>query len=134
MTRWVTALALALVVVAPLAAADAAKKPLGTWTRTAGDATVSFHFKADGLTVVLKGEGDRKIEALADYGVSKDGVVFGRISKVTRTGIEGGPEEGDLFSFRLKVEKDKATLSDLGGTHVNEDAKRLVEGDYEKAK
>jgi hypothetical protein len=59
-------------------------------------------------------------------------VVFGRVSKVTRTGIEGGPEEGDLFTFRFKADKDKLTVSDVTATRGGEEAKRLAEGDYDK--
>jgi hypothetical protein len=131
MSRWVTAaLALTLVCAMPLAAADEVKKPTGTWTKKAGEITVTFTIKGDGLTVSLKGDG--KIEATADYGVSKDGVLFGRISKVTKEGIDGGPEEGDLFSFRFKVEKDKLTISELTAAKTSDEAKKLVEGDYEK--
>ncbi len=130
MTRWVPALALAVLCAAPLAAADQAKKPVGTWTKTEGDLTLTFDIKADGLTFVMKG-GDRKIEVTADYGVTKDGIAFGRVSKVTRENTEGGPEEGDLFSFRYKVEKDKMTVSDVNSPKTNEDVKKLIEGDYE---
>ena len=135
MTRWVTAaLALTVACAAPAAAADAVKKPLGTWKKTEGDTTITFTIKADGMRVVLKGEGDTKIEVQADYGQSKDGVLFARISKITKTGIDGGPDEGDLFSFRFKVEKDKLTISDLSAPKTSDEAKKLVEGDYEKSK
>jgi hypothetical protein len=135
MARWViAALALTLACAAPAAAADDAKKPVGTWTKSEGGPTITFTIKADGLSIVLKGEGDQKIEVEADYGVSKDGVLFARISKITKTGIEGGPDEGDLFSFRFKVEKDKLTISDLSAPKTDENARKLVEGDYEKSK
>jgi hypothetical protein len=135
MTRWVTAaLVLGLACAVPAAAADEAKKPLGTWTKKEGDATITFAIKADGMSVVLKGEGDRKIEVEADYGLSKDGVLFARVSKITRTGIEGGPDEGELFSFRFKLDKDKLTISDLSAPKTSDEAKKLVEGDYEKEK
>jgi hypothetical protein len=138
MTRGVTvALALALACAAPLAAADKAekaKKPVGTWTRTQGEATVTFDIKADGLTVTLAGGADRSIEVVADYGLSKDGVLFGRVSKATKKGVDGGPEEGDLFSFRFKAEKDKFTISDLNSPKTNDEARKLVEGEYEKKK
>ena len=49
----------------------------------------------------------------ADYGLSKDGVLFARISQDQKENVDGGPEEGDLFSFRYKVEKDKLVISDL---------------------
>jgi uncharacterized protein (TIGR03066 family) len=135
MTRWVlAALALGLVCAAPLAAADATKKPVGTWTKSEGDVSVTFDIKKDGgLTVTLKG-GDRKIEVTGDYGLSKDGVLFARISKIKKENVDGGPEEGDLFSFRYKVEKDKLVISDLNAPKTDDQAKKLVEGDYEKKK
>jgi hypothetical protein len=130
MTRWVTAaLAVAVVCAAPLAAADQPKKPTGAWTKTEGDLTITFDIKAEGMTVALKG-GDRKFEVTADYGVSKDGVLFGRVSKIVKENADGGPEEGDLFSFRFKVEKDKITLSELNSPKTNDDVKKLIEGDY----
>lgn len=134
MTRWATtALALTLFCAAPLAAADEVKKPMGTWTKKEGDFMVTFQIKADGMHVTLKGEGDRKIDVDADYGVTKDGVLFGRVNKCKKEGAEG-PEEGDLFSFRFKVEKDKMTISDLTAHKISDEAKKLVEGDYAKEK
>jgi hypothetical protein len=135
MTRLVVpVLALALVCAVPLAAADKkTEKPLGTWTKAEGDRTVTFTFKADALTTVLKG-GEAKIEATCDYGVTKDGVLFGRIGKVSKEGVDGGPDEGDLFSFRFKLADNKLVISDLNGTKINEEARKLVEGDYEKKK
>ena len=52
---------------------------------------------------------------------SKDGVLFGRVSKATKKGVDGGPEEGDLFSFRFKADKDKLTISDLSVVNVIQD-------------
>jgi hypothetical protein len=132
MTRWLpAALALCLVCAAPLAAADEPKKPVGTWAKTEGDLTVTFVIKQDGLEVTLKG-GDRKIAVTADYGLSKDGVLFARVSKITRENLDGGPDEGELFSFRYKLEKDKLVISDLMAPKTTDEARKLVEGDYEK--
>jgi hypothetical protein len=134
MTRWVTAaLALTLACAASSAAADAVKKPVGTWTKKEGNITITFRITDDGMHVALKGEGDQKFDADTDYGVTKDGVLFGRVNKVEKSGGVG-PEEGELFSFHFKVEKDKLTLSDLTGTKVDEGAKKVIEGDYEKEK
>ncbi|HKI35263.1 MAG TPA: hypothetical protein VKA46_25625 [Gemmataceae bacterium] len=135
MTRWViAALVVGVICAAPLAAAEPAKKPVGTWTKKEGETTITFRIKADGLTASLKGEGDRKIEVTADYGTSKDGVLFARVSKITKNNIEGGPEVGDLFSFHFKVEKDKLVISELNSPKTSDEAKKLVEGDYEKEK
>jgi len=129
MTRWVLAvLALTLVCATPLSAADEVKKPIGTWIKK-GNPTITFNIKADGLTATVKG--DNTTEVFADYGLSKDGVLFARVNKVKKDGGDG-PEEGDLFSFRFKVEKDKLVLSDLSGAKVNAEIKQIVEGDYEK--
>jgi hypothetical protein len=136
MARWVSA-ALALVVVCalPLTAAEKKKtdRPIGTWSKSEGDLTVTFNIKADGLTVTLKGN-NQKIEVAADYGVSKDGVVFGRVNKITKENTDGGPEEGDLFSFRFKLTDNKMTVSELNSTKTSEEARKLVEGDYEQKK
>lgn len=138
MTRWLpAAVAFCLVCAAPLAAADKdakAKSPAGTWTKSEGDVSVTFDIKKDNtLTVTLKG-GDRLIETTGDYGLSKDGVLFARISKIKKENVDGGPEEGDLFSFRYKLEKDKLVISDLNVPKTGEEGKKLVEGDYDKKK
>lgn len=131
------ALAAGLFVLGAAGAADKADKPakpakpIGTWTKKVDDASISFAIKPDVLVVTLK-RGDQKVEAEADYAVTKDGVLFGRIRKVSKD--DGGPSEGDLFSFCAKVEKDKLVISDLKGTHGNEEARNLVEGEYTKSK
>ena len=45
-----------------------------------------------------------------------------------------GPSEGDLFSFRFKVENDKLMLTELKTPHDNADARELVQGEYQKQK
>jgi hypothetical protein len=110
-------------------------KYLGTWKRTAGDHTLTFEIKPGVMHVVVAANGNT-IEADVDYAITKDGVLFGRISKVIKRGADDGPSEGDLFSFKLALDKDRLLVSDLRGTGPNEDpgVKQLVEGDYEKQK
>ena len=60
--------------------------------------------------------------------------MFARISKVTLKGLDSGPSEGDMFSCRFKLDKNKLTLSDLVSKEPNDEAKRIVEGEYEKGK
>jgi hypothetical protein len=114
-----------------VAAADDGK-PIGSWTRKAGDNSVRFDIKADGMQVTLMDGTGSSIKIDASYTV-KDGMLSGVIKKVERKGIDGGPGEGDKFGFRFKVEKDKMILSELKGTDSDE-AKQLVEGEYQKAK
>ena len=113
-------------------AEDAPKKPLGTWTRSAGDAEVTFAVKAERLKVTLK-RGGATVEADVDYGVSKDGVLFGRVNKVTKTGTNDGPDEGDLFSFKFTVVDGKMTVEELKGKSDSAEAKQLIEGEYKKS-
>ena len=110
----------------------ASKKLLtGSWKRTAGDNFITFTFKGNTLHAVMKA-GDNPMEVDADYGVSKDGVLFGRISKVKKEGE--GPSEGDLFSFRFRIDGNTLTLTDLKTPHDNDEAKELLQGDYHKQK
>ena len=115
-------------------ATKAPAKPIGTWTKTEGEITITFQIKADDLQVILKMGEDRAMTVTADYGISKDGHLFARISKVSLKGVDNGPGEGEMFSFRFKLDKNKLTMSDLVHKEANEDAKRFVEGDYEKGK
>jgi len=110
---------------------DTPKKPIGTWTKTAGDVELTFEIKADAMKVILK-QGAGKVEASVDYSITKDGVLFGRVNKVEKTGVDGGPGEGDLFSFRFTVVDDKMTIDDLKGSKDSGEAKQLVEGEYKK--
>jgi hypothetical protein len=132
MTRWVTA-ALALVLTCPLAgrAEDAPKKPLGTWTRRAGDVDLKFEIRPADMSFTLEQGGNRMTFDI-DYGVTKDGVLFGRVHKVEKVGTTEGPEAGDLFSFRFAVDKDTLTLSELKATRESAEARQLVEGEYKK--
>jgi hypothetical protein len=111
----------------------AAKKPLGSWKRKAGDFTITFNIKEDAIRVVVV-NGENAIDVQSDYGVTKDGVLFGRISKVTKKGITEGPSDGDLFSLQFKIDKDTLTLSEYKSTHDSPDVKQLLQGDYEKVK
>lgn len=129
------ALAVLLVLVQVTQGADeraGSKKNLaGTWKRTLGENSVTFTFQGDTLHTVVTANGNT-MEVDADYGVSKDGVLFGRISKVKKD--DNGPSEGDLFSFRFKIDNETLTLSELKTPHDSSDAKELLEGEYQKQK
>jgi hypothetical protein len=129
------ALAMLLLLVGSMPGADVKeagkRKPVGTWKRTVGDHAITFQIKGDSLQVILKG-GENVKEIDADYGVSKDGVLFGRISKVKQEG--DGPSEGDLFSFRFKIDNHTMTVSELKTHNDSAEAKQLVEGEYQKQK
>jgi hypothetical protein len=130
--RFVMAAALtaALLTVATLSAGEtSAKKPLGTWTRTKDDTTITFKFTNDTLHYMSEG-GLGKLIVEADYAMSKDGkVLFGRI----RTIKEGmGPDKGDLFGFGCTVKGDTLTITDFKGTGATALAATFIQGDYKK--
>jgi hypothetical protein len=140
MSRWATTALLVLLVGVTSVRAEAdkkedpVKKPVGSWSKDTGEGTITFAFKADNTLKVTLKQNDAMIELDTDYGVSKDGYIFGRINKV-KNGGGNGPNEGDLFSFKVKVEKTTLTISDLtSGKGSDDNAKKLVEGEYKMEK
>ena len=128
-----SAMAFLVVVAAAVCAAEAQQpQPIsGTWKKTAGDYSLSFQFKGRTMHFSMA-EGNKTLDVFADFGTSKNGHVFGRVNKVERNGIDGGPEEGDLFSFRYEMTKDMLTVNDLRGTDSDQ-AKNLIQGEYKGA-
>jgi hypothetical protein len=111
--------------------ADKAKatKPTGTWVRSlGGENKITFAFQGDTLKVTVANGGE-KIEVETAYGVTKTGTLFGVITH--KTG-DGGPNEGDLFSFKFQLGDGTMTVSDLKPD--NAEAKQLIEGEYKKEK
>ena len=108
------------------------QKPVGTWARSAGDIEVKFQIKEDTLKCTLSGMG-LTIDVDADYAMSKDGVIFGRINKVDKKGGCVGPNVGDLFTFKFTVKDNVLTISELGPQNVA-DARELIEGEYKAKK
>jgi hypothetical protein len=111
---------------------EAVKKPTGSWVREVNNHTLTVTFRADDMTVHVKDGDGNTITITAAYGVTKDKVLFATMTKVEKKGIDGGPDKGDLFSFVFSVSDKELTTSDLKGTHVNEDARKLFEGVYKK--
>jgi hypothetical protein len=105
------------------------KKPLGSWTRTKDDTTMTFRFTEDTLHFVSDG-GLGKLVVESDYGISKDGkVVFGRIRSIK----EGtGPNKDDLFSFGCTVKGNTLTITDFKGSGATAVAASFLQGDYKK--
>jgi hypothetical protein len=135
MPRWTTlALTAALLCGAPLSAQDkkAPARPLGAWARDADGVKVQFAF-TDGELRCTIGAGDAVLDVRADYAVSKDGVLFGRVTGVEKKGIDAGPAIGDLFSFRYEVKDKVLSISNLRGTGSAADGAAVVEGDYKQA-
>jgi hypothetical protein len=142
MWRHLAATLTAVVLVSALPADDKDKKdkkdnkPIGIWTREVDEAKVKFEFKKDKLIFHLKNS-QGTIDVEATYEVTKEGLLKGKITKVEKKGIDGGPDEGDTFSFKFKVKGDTFTLSELkdkDDKQVEGEPKTLIEGDYKKLK
>jgi len=132
-------IAAALVALLPLAAPadDAkAKKPVGTWVREVEGSKIVFEIKADAVITKLTPGGGATGTIESSYTFSDDGVLVGTITKVDANGNDGLPTPGDKFSFKVKIDKDKMTLSELklNGNDAEGGAKQLVEGEYKKEK
>lgn len=112
--------------------AKAVKKPVGTWVRKVDETTLTFVIKEDGMTITVKDGNGGTLEIEADYGVTKDGVLYGCMTKVTKKNIDPPTDKGDLFSIAFSISGKELTVSDLKGTHANDDARKLVEGVYQK--
>jgi hypothetical protein len=63
--------------------------------------------------------------------MTKDGVLFGILSKVEANGIEA-PEAGTPFSFKVDRKDGEIVVSDLKG--ASEAAKGVIEGTYKLEK
>jgi hypothetical protein len=112
--------------------AKAVKKPLGTWTREASGWTITFKFSAEEMTIDMKDGDGNTIVVESAYSVTKGGVLFGCMTKVTKKGIDTATEKGDLFSIAFSANDKELTVSDLKGTHANDEARKLIEGVYKK--
>jgi hypothetical protein len=111
------------------------KKPLGTWVRQVGDSKVTIVLKADTMTFTMTAEGN-SLSVAAKYEL-KDGLLKGTITKIDKNEVGAQVDEGDKFSFKIKVEDSTLTLSELKGKDdapLEGNAKELIEGDYKKEK
>ena len=124
---------LALAAVGGPAAADEKAALSGTWTREANGLDLKFVFEKETFKVSAFA-GDNGVTVTCKYTVGKDGTVKATIAKVEEKGnFPSKPPEGLEFSFKWTVKGNTANLDDLKGKEL-EDAKPILEGDYQKKK
>jgi hypothetical protein len=138
--RMLSALALFAIafVVGPAVADDTAKKEkalTGTFTRKAGELDLKLDFKKDSVLVFHVAFGDASCTMTNKYTKDKDGVYHCEVTNFEKKGdFPVTREKGYKFTFKLDV-KDKAiVMSDLAGDDIDDEAKKSIEGEYEKAK
>jgi len=108
------------------------KKPAGSWTKKVEAFEIKFAFKKDNVMVFTMVNSNENCEMTSKYTVEKD-VVKCKVTKYTKNGNFPEIKEGYEFSFKFTTKDKKAEISDIDGKDIDEMAKKIVEGDYEKA-
>ena len=112
---------------------DKEKDKPAIWERESSGVNLTFEFGKDTLKGTVL-SGDNGFIAKGKMTIDKDGLVKVKLTEVEEKGnFPNKPAVGLEFSFKWKVDGDKAELSELKGDGV-EDAKPLVEGEYKKKK
>jgi hypothetical protein len=113
---------------------DKKKELSGSYTRKAGDMDLKIEFKKDKEMVFHGDVGDVGFVMTSKYMQDADGIYHCEVTKFEKKGdFPVTKEKGYKFTFKLEV-KDKAiVMSDLNGDEISEDARKAVEGEYEKA-
>ena len=86
----------------------AGNSPIGTWRKT--EMPVTLTITAEKLIWV---DGTNRLEA--DYGLTKDGMLFGIITKISGQTFVNGPGEDDPFSFRFRADSDDLNVRAIKG-------------------
>jgi hypothetical protein len=123
--------ALALAVLSGSAAAQ--DKKTTAWERETNGIELIFEFGKDTLKVsAMQGENGTVFSCKTT--TDKDGVVKATVTESTEKGnFPPTPKKGFEFSFKWKVEGDRATVSEFKWEGL-EEAKDIVEGEYKKKK
>ena len=106
----------------------------GTWLREANGIDLKLEFGEKNTFKLSAFGGDNGVIVTCKYTIGKDGEVRAEITKVEEKGnFPAKPPVGLEFSFKWKVKGDTGTLDDLKG-QMFEDAKPVVEGEYDRKK
>lgn len=133
--RLLTAIAVAAFAAAAGAADEKPAAPSGTWTKTTDGFELKYAFPKDGVVKFVMTNGTAGCKMESKYEIDKDGVIKCELVKFEKIGdFPFEKEKGYKHSMKLVVKGKKAALSDLTGDGINDEAKKLVEGEYEKAK
>jgi hypothetical protein len=123
---------LAMVATVP-ARADDAPKYAGTWVKDADGLMLSIVFGKPGELDYKVEAGDNSLTMSCSYTVDKDGLLKAKMVKKTIKGeFPFDPKEGFTFQFKVKLDKNVATISDFDANENAEAGKGAVEGKYTK--
>jgi hypothetical protein len=125
---------LALFVVAGLATADDKKEPSGTYTRKADNVELKLDFKKDHVMVFHVNTGNGGCKMTSKCTVEKDGTHKCEVTEYEKSGdFDVDIPKGFKFSFKLEVKDKSVVLSELTGDNIQDEQKKIAEGEYEKA-
>jgi hypothetical protein len=111
--------------------AEEPPKYAGTWVKDADGLTLSIAFGKPGELDYKVEAGCNSLTMTCTYTVEKDGLVKVKMVKKTLKGeFPFDPKDGFTFQFKLKVDKNQATLSDFDANENAEAGKGAVEGKY----
>jgi hypothetical protein len=113
---------------------DKKKELTGTFTRKAGDMDLKLEFKKDKELVFHGDIGDVGFIMTSKYEKDADGIYHCEVTKFEKKGdFPVVKEKGYKFSFKVEVKEKAIVMSDLNGDEIQEEQKKAVEGEYEKA-
>jgi len=113
-----------------------ADKPLiGAYKRTDGEHTLTVTFKKDDKLDLKVEIGDASGTLECKYTKAKDGAVKCEVENFVKKGdFPVVKEKGYKFSFKVEAKKDAVALSDFAGDEIDENAKKILEGEYAAVK
>ncbi len=110
-----------------------AQKLEGVWTKEVEQINLTLDFSKADVLVVTAAIGDNALVITTKTTVEKDGTVK---AKMTKSEVKGDfpfkPMDGYEFSFKIKMDGKKATISDYTANEGEEQGKHAVEGEYAK--
>jgi hypothetical protein len=109
------------------------KKLSGSWSRKADAFELKIAFLKDGMLQFTMNDGNDGCVLDAKYTVDKDGVVKCEVTKFEKKGnFPVEKEKGYTFSFKAEFKDKIAKLTEFDGKDIDEGAKNVLEGEYEK--
>jgi hypothetical protein len=111
---------------------------IGVWVLgadQAGEPDAELRVRGGTLTWVLRlRRGGSPVRIDAEYGTTKEGVVYGVVTRIDHGHVEEKlPEEDDTFSFRFRIGDETLTVKDLKGKGFD-DLKRAAQGRYRRGR
>ena len=113
---------------------DKKKEPAGSYARKSGEMDLKVTFKKDKVLVFTGDVGDVGFVMTSKYEKDADGIYHCEVTKFEKKGdFPVTKEKGYKFTFKVEVKEKAIVMSDLNGDEIQEEQKKAVEGEYEKA-